>query len=107
MSEIEHRVRSEVCRVVANASNWPTPVSAQLLGRDLSEPIDMLVEAIIPIIQEAKAEALTDIAGQMRDRFTAAWIRGKANEIINGPRKIVGAFAKPVESEADCGDQDL
>ena len=54
-----------------------------------------------------KAEALTEVAGQMRDRFTAAWIRGKANEIINGPRKIVGAFAKPVESEADCGDQDL
>lgn len=54
-----------------------------------------------------RAKALTDVADQMRDRFTAAWIRGKANEIINGPRKIVGAFAKPVESEADCGDQDV
>lgn len=54
-----------------------------------------------------KAQALTDLADQMRDRFTASWIRGKAREYTHGPRKIVGAFAKPVESEADCGDQDL
>ena len=54
-----------------------------------------------------KAEALTEVAGQMRDRFTASWIRGKAREYTHGPRKIVGAFAKPVESEADCGDTDL
>lgn len=54
-----------------------------------------------------KAEALTEFAGQMRDRFTASWLRGKAREHTHGPHKTVGAFAKPVESEADNGDTDL
>lgn len=51
-----------------------------------------------------KAKALTDVANQMRDRFTASWIRGKARELTHGPRKISGAFAV-TESEADCGDE--
>ena len=59
---IERRVRSEICRVVANASNWPTPVGTQMLGRDLAEPIDKITEALIPLIREAKAEALTEMA---------------------------------------------
>ncbi|MHA7227871.1 hypothetical protein [Glutamicibacter soli] len=46
-----------------------------------------------------KAEALNDVADQMRDRFTAAWLRGKANEHIYGPRKNVGAFALPETKE--------
>ena len=55
-----------------------------------------------------KAQALNDVADQMRDRFTAAWLRGKANEHIHGPRKIVGAFAIPESNqEADNGDQGL
>lgn len=54
-----------------------------------------------------KAQALTDVADQMRDRFTAAWIRGKAQEYTHGPHKIVGAFAiSESNQEADCGDQD-
>ena len=57
MNETERRVRSEVCRVVANASNWPAPVGAQMLGRDLAEPIDKIIHALLPIIQEAKADA--------------------------------------------------
>lgn len=57
MSEIERRVNSEVCRVVANVMNWPKPVGAQMLGRDLAEPIDKIVEALLPIIQEAKSSA--------------------------------------------------
>ena len=40
-----------------------------------------------------RAKALTDLADQMRDRFTASWIRGKARELTHGPRKISGAFA--------------
>lgn len=51
-----------------------------------------------------KAEALTEVAGQMRDRFTAAWIRGKAREYTHGPHKPVGAFAIP--EEKNNGDQD-
>lgn len=51
-------------------------------------------------LASVKAQALTDVADQMRDRFTAAWIRGKANEHIHGPRKIVGAFAVPETKEA-------
>lgn len=47
LSADAERIRSEVGRVVTNASNWPTPVGVQMLGRDLSEPIDMIVEAII------------------------------------------------------------
>lgn len=55
-----------------------------------------------------KAQTLTDVADQMRDRFTASWIRGKANEHLHGPRKIVGAFAMSESNqEADCGDQGL
>lgn len=57
MSETERRVREEVCRVVANAANWPTRVGAQMLGRDLAEPIDKIVEALMPIIREVKADA--------------------------------------------------
>ncbi|MFC4717763.1 hypothetical protein ACFO7V_16700 [Glutamicibacter bergerei] len=57
-------------------------------------------------IAKTKADALTDLADQMRDRFTASWIRGKARELTHGPRKITGAFAV-TESEADCGDNDL
>lgn len=53
-----------------------------------------------------RAKALNDLADQMRDRFTASWIRGKARELTHGPRKISGAFAV-TESEADCGDNDL
>lgn len=55
-----------------------------------------------------KAQALNDVADQMRDRFTAAWLRRKANEHIHGPRKIVGAFAiSESNQETDCGDQGL
>jgi len=50
-------------------------------------------------VQKAKAQALNDVANQMHDRFTASWIRGKANEHIHGPRKIVGAFAVPETKE--------
>lgn len=42
-----------------------------------------------------KAQALTDAADQMRDRFTAAWLRGLAREYTQGHHKIVGAFATP------------
>ena len=70
--------------------------------------------ALVPTVQAefdrwlatVKAQALTDLADQMRDRFTASWIRGKARELTHGPRKITGAFAV-TESEADCGDNDL
>lgn len=44
-------------------------------------------------LASVKAQALTDVADQMRDRFTASWIRGKAREYTHGPHKIVGAFA--------------
>lgn len=55
-----------------------------------------------------RAKALTDLADQMRDRFTAAWIRGKAREYTHGPHKPVGAFAiSENNQEADCGDQGL
>ncbi|MGP5048763.1 hypothetical protein [Glutamicibacter ardleyensis] len=57
-------------------------------------------------LETVKAKALTDLADQMRDRFTASWIRGKARELTHGPQKITGAFAV-TESEADCGDDDL
>lgn len=52
-----------------------------------------------------KAQALTDLADQMRDRFTASWIRGKAREYTHGPHKPVGAFDIP--EEKNNGDQDL
>lgn len=58
-------------------------------------------------LASVKAQAITDVADQMRDRFTAAWLCGKANEHIHGPRKIVGAFAVPETKEADRGDQGL
>lgn len=48
-----------------------------------------------------KAQALTDVADQMRDRFTASWIRGKAREYTHGPRKIVGAFAIPESNQEE------
>lgn len=57
MSDTERRVRAEVCRVVANVSNWPTPVGAQMLGCDLAEPIDKITEALLPIVREVKADA--------------------------------------------------
>lgn len=54
-----------------------------------------------------KAEALECLASEVHSKFQAAWIRGKAREYTHGPHKPVGAFAKPVESEADNGDTDL
>lgn len=48
---------------------------------------------------EAKAEALNEVADQMRDRFTAAWIRGKARDYTHGPHKPVGAFSIPENKE--------
>ena len=58
-------------------------------------------------LASVKAQAITDVADQTYNRFTAAWLRGKANEHIHGPRKIVGAFAIPETKEADRGDQGL
>lgn len=86
---VADRIRSEVCRVVANVMNWPTPVGAQMLGRDLSEPIDMIVEAVIPIIHEANtkrpstlrdviAEELSDTLHCSRD--WSAWSYGTMSE---------------------------
>lgn len=50
------------------------------------------------VIQEtkkaAKAEALEEVAAKMRDKFTAAWIRGQANIIRNGPRPLGGVWGK-------------
>lgn len=63
--DLEKRIKSEVCRVVANASNWPDPIAAQMLGRDLAEPISKIVEAITPLIREAKAESLTEAATEI------------------------------------------
>ena len=54
--DLERRIRTEVCRIVANASNWPTPVGARMLGRDLAEPIDKIVEAVLPVIHESSAK---------------------------------------------------
>ena len=54
--DLERRIRTEVCRIVANASNWPTPVGTQMLGRDLAEPIDKIVEAVLPVIHESSAK---------------------------------------------------
>ncbi|MGP7812394.1 hypothetical protein [Glutamicibacter soli] len=59
-------------------------------------------------LASVKAQTITDVADQMRDKFTAAWLRGKAREYTHGPRKIVGAFAiSESNQEADCGDTDL
>lgn len=60
--DLERRIRAEVCRIVANASNWPTPVGAQMLGRDLAEPIDMISDAVIKIVQETFTESKQDRA---------------------------------------------
>lgn len=46
----KEQVRLEVARVIANATNWPEPLQARMLGHDLSEPIDMIVDALIPIL---------------------------------------------------------
>ena len=54
--DLERRIRAEVCRIVTNASNWPTPVGTQMLGRDLAEPIDKIVEAVLPVIHESSAK---------------------------------------------------
>lgn len=60
--DLERRIRAEVCRIVANASNWPTPVGAQMLGRDLAEPIDMISDAVVKLIQETFTESKQDRA---------------------------------------------
>jgi len=60
--DLENRIRSEVCRVVANASNWPDPVATHMLGRDLAEPIDKIAEALILLVREAQAETYKDAA---------------------------------------------
>lgn len=57
---LERRIRTEVCRIVTNASNWPTPVGAQMLGLDLAEPIDMISDAVVKIIQETFTESKQD-----------------------------------------------
>lgn len=57
MSETERRVRFEVCRIIRNISNWPAHIGTQMLGRDLTEPIDKIVEALLPIVRESKADA--------------------------------------------------
>lgn len=89
MTNNAERIRSEVGRVVTNASNWPTPVGAQMLGRDLSEPIDKIVEAVLSIthesnskrpstLRDAIAEELADTLHCSRDWL--AWNYGTMTE---------------------------
>lgn len=87
------------------------PTTDELLDLWVDHKLDPLPRAegiaLVPEAQVAfdrwlasvKSEALTDVANQMRDRFTAAWLCGKANEHIHGPRKIVGALAVPETKE--------
>ena len=77
-------------------------VDHKLAALPRPEGIELVPEAQAAFDQwlaTVRAQALTDVADQMRDRFMAAWIRGKANEHIHGPRKIVGAFAVPETKE--------
>lgn len=60
MSTLEQRIRLEVARVITNASNFPEPMRVHMWGRDLSEPIDMIAAALLPVIREAQAEAFDD-----------------------------------------------
>lgn len=56
MADIEELTRIAVGRVITNANNWPRPISVHVLGRDLSEQIDKLVDALLPVIREREAE---------------------------------------------------
>lgn len=62
---------------------------------------------IAQIRAEAKAEALTELADQMRDKFTAIWVRRKAREILQGPTQYGGVFGLDQKKEASNADQDL
>lgn len=57
MSTLEARIRLEVGRVITNANNFPEPMRAHMLGRDLAEPIELITKALLPVIAEAQAEA--------------------------------------------------
>ena len=97
--DLEKRIKSEVCRVVANASNLPDPIAAQMLGRDLAEPISKIIEAITPLIREAKAEVYDHLAATAHNRFEKAKMTGLAHETRHGPTKLGGAFALPETKE--------
>lgn len=109
---LEARVRLEVGRVITNVSNWPDAVAPRLLGRDLSKPIDMVTEALAPLIAEVKAEALREAADTLnahadrnerdavklafrtklnlsgtywavrRHRTLARWLRARADKLV-------------------------
>lgn len=57
MSDLEARIRREVGRVVTNSNNWPEPIQVHMWGRDLAGPINMITEALAPVVREAQAES--------------------------------------------------
>lgn len=57
MTSLEDLIAREVGRVITDASNFPEPMQAHMLGRDLSEPIDKIVAALLPVIRKREADA--------------------------------------------------
>lgn len=90
-NKLRARIALEVGRVVTDVSNWPSPVSAHMLGRDLAEPIDKITEALLPVIREAKAEALEEAAENIHeidgreDTMARRWLRARANQYKEEP----------------------
>ena len=50
-------IARQVRKVVTNCSNWPSTVGAEMLGRDLSVPINKIIGALLPVVKQLKAEA--------------------------------------------------
>lgn len=59
------------------------------------------------VCSEAKAEALNELADQMRDKYTAIWVRRIAREILQGPTQYGGVFGLDQKKEDSNADQDL
>ena len=61
-TELEEKIRTEVARVITNNNSWPLRVGIAMLGVDLSEPIDKLTAALMPVITEAQIDEVTKYA---------------------------------------------
>lgn len=79
-SPLEAQVHFKVALVVTNVSHWPDAAVSHLMGRDLSGPIDRLVEALLPVIAKAQAEAWDaghdagDTYGYQRNEFEHMYV---------------------------------